>query len=68
MKSEMDQTIWEHKPAASMIVAKRHIKEMYGDNVSPGKYTQFGKKMFIICVIGFTLIPLEIFLKEIMIS
>ena len=51
-----------------MMEAKRHIKEIYGDNVKPSKYTQFGSKMFCLCILCFTLIPIEIFLREIVIS
>lgn len=43
--------------------AHKHIKELYGDEVKTKKYTKISSMLFVFCIIGFSLIPLEIFLR-----
>ena len=60
--------MWEGEQTMNMYEAKKHIKEMYGPDIRPSKYTDIGKGVFILCILGFTLIPLEVFLKDVIIS
>lgn len=58
---------YQHKQP-TMVEAKRHIREIYGENIPLNKYEHFeGSKTFIfLCILGLSMIPLEIFLKDVL--
>ena len=66
----MNESLTTHKQDSYLneeviIEARRHIKELYGDHIQPEKYSgELGTKMFFLCIVGFTMIPVEIFLKD----
>lgn len=68
----MNESLTTHKQDSDLneeviIEARRHIREVYGQHIQPEKYSgELGTKMFFLCIIGFTMIPLEIFLKDIL--
>ncbi|TNV86647.1 hypothetical protein FGO68_gene16613 [Halteria grandinella] len=64
-KSNLDQSMWQHKPTTTVLEAKRHIQELYGDQVKAGKYTNLSAtSIFTIGIIMFTMVPIEIFLRD----
>lgn len=57
--------MWQHKPTTTVLEAKRHIKELYGDQVKAGKYTKLSPtSIFTLGIIMFTLVPIEVFLRD----
>jgi hypothetical protein len=53
----------------SLEEVRQNQKEFYGPNVDPDKYEgDLGNFMYFLCLIGMSLIPLEIFLKDLIVS
>ena len=53
----------------SLQEAKENQKQIYGPNMDPDMYQgELGNCMYLICIIGLSLIPLEIFLEDLVVN